>query len=106
MIRRRIATLKDLKPWSLAVIGLVAGSWAIAAAAQTTHIVTTVGNTFSAANITIAQGDSVMWTALQPNFRNVADLDHLAREGVLFETAVTNATDLSLPASRAFRQVR
>jgi len=74
VIRRRIATLKDLK--------------------------------LSAANITIAQGDSVMWTALQPNFHNVADLDHLAREGVLFETAVTNATDLSLPASRAFRQVR
>jgi hypothetical protein len=36
----------------------------------------------------------------------MADLDHLAREGVLFETAVTTATDLSLPASRAFRQVR
>ena len=55
--------MKGLKPWSLPILGLTARSWAIAAA-QTTHTVTTVENTFSPANITIAQGDSVMWTAL------------------------------------------
>ncbi len=73
--------MKHLKPWSLAILGLTAGSWAIAAAAQTTHTVTTVGNTFSAANITIAQGDSVMWTALQPNFHNVAETNCPANVG-------------------------
>ena len=52
--------MKGLKPWSLPILGLTARSWAITAA----QTVTTVENTFSPANITIAQGDSVMWTAL------------------------------------------
>ena len=43
------------------------------APAQTTHIVTTVASTFSPGNITITQGDSIMWTALQPFFHNVAE---------------------------------
>ncbi len=73
--------MKNLKTWSLAILGLTAGSWAIAAAAQTTHTVTTVGNTFSAANITIAQGDSVMWTGLQPLFHNVAETNCPANVG-------------------------
>ena len=73
--------MKDLRSWSLAILGLAAGSWAIAAAAQTTHTVTTVGNTFSAANITITQGDSVTWTALQPFFHNVAETNCPANVG-------------------------
>ncbi len=65
--------MKDLKLWSLAVFGLILGFGSFPASAQITHTVTTVGNTFSPANITIAQGDSVMWTALQPFFHNGAE---------------------------------
>ena len=66
-------TIKDLERCSLALLGLTVGIWSTPAVAQTTHTVTTVGNTFSPANITIAQGDSVMWTALQPLFHNGAE---------------------------------
>jgi plastocyanin len=65
--------MRDLERRSSILLFLALGTCSIPAAAQTTHNVTVVGNTFSPANITIAQGDSVLWTGLQPLFHNVAE---------------------------------
>ena len=59
--------------------GLVVGMWTSPAWAQSTHTVTTVAPfSFSPVNITIALGDSVMWTGLGGNillFHNAAETD-------------------------------
>lgn len=55
---------------SLAVLLAFSG----AASAQTTHIVTTSGFSFSPDNITIAEGDTVRWINLDP-VHNVAQTD-------------------------------
>jgi plastocyanin len=43
--------------------------------AQTTHVITTSGTSFSPKAITIREGDTVRWTNLQPNSHNVAQTD-------------------------------
>ena len=65
--------MKGIGLRSFAILGVAGAIFSGTAFAQTTHTVTTVGNTFSPANTSIAQGDSVMWTALQPLFHNAAE---------------------------------
>ena len=74
-------TMSRIKFPHALTLGLVASIWSSPGWAQTTHTVTTVGNTFSPANVSITQGDSVMWTALQPFFHNVAETNCPANVG-------------------------
>ena len=61
---------------SLALVSVfLAGLLSGAASAQTTHEVTTVGTTFSPADVTILEGDTVLWTSLQPAGHTVTETD-------------------------------
>jgi len=53
---------------------LVLGALTASTAAQTTHVVSTAGNNFVPAEITIEVGDTVRWTDLVPS-HNVAEVD-------------------------------
>ncbi len=69
------ASLRAAARWRLAALCL---AWAFCGAeslAQTTHIITTSGFSFSPNNITISKGDTVRWTNLQGNSHNVAQTD-------------------------------
>lgn len=57
-----------------AVLGVVALS-AAPSLAQTTHVVTVSGFDFVPEDITIQQGDSIMWTNLAAGFHNVVETD-------------------------------
>jgi len=68
-------TLNMNNRW-LSRLAAIGGAMALAAApsfAQTTHVVTASGLSFSPADIVIQSGDTVMWTNLMGGFHNVAE---------------------------------
>lgn len=64
-----------LRTLPLALALLLGASIATDVSAQTTHVITTSGFSFSPNSLTIREGDTVRWTNLQGNSHNVVQTD-------------------------------